>query len=140
MSPWNLNWAPNFYFPWSGNIAQDIDPNTNWFFGAIAEDAGDGRIERKACDIASYGRQLGWLTEILLELVGKQDSLSADVAASVERLKGVRAQIERLKKDDALSISREIEARVARLQQKHPEELVRLGRRLRPLLDRPATS
>lgn len=137
MSPWNMFWAPSFYFPWSGNIAQDIDPNTNWFFGAIAADAGDGRIERKACEIASYGRQLGWLTEILLELVEKQDSLPADVMASVERLKNVRAQIERLKKDDALSISREIEERVARLQQKYPEELTRLGSRLSPLLDQP---
>lgn len=139
MSPWNMFWAPNFHFPWSGNIAQDIDPNTNWFFGAIAADAGDGRIERKACEVASYGRQLGWLTEILLELVEKQDALPADVASSVERLKLVRAQIDQLKKDDALSSSRDIEARIARLRQKHPEELARLGARLRPLFDKPGT-
>lgn len=137
MSPWNLFWSPNFYFPWSGNIAQDIDPNTNWFFGTISADAGDGRLERKACDIASYGRQLGWLTEILLELADRQDSLPAEVASSLERLKIVRARIETLKTDDALSMSREIEERVARLRQKHPEELARLGSRLRPLLDQP---
>ena len=57
-------WAPQFHYPLSGAVQQRIDPD--WFFGAIPTQAGNGAIEKKAFDLASYGSQLGWITEVLL--------------------------------------------------------------------------
>ena len=66
MYPWLWLWAPQFRFPFSGSVAQDYEPNTEWFFGAISPSAGDGKVERRAFEVASYGRQIGLLTEALL--------------------------------------------------------------------------
>ena len=61
MFPWLWLYAPQLYFPWSGSVAQQIEPNVDWFFDSINAAAGDGKIERKAFDKASYGTQLGLL-------------------------------------------------------------------------------
>jgi len=82
MFPWLWVWAPDLNFPWSGSVAQRIEPNTNWFFDAIPDGAGDRRIEKKAFGVASYGRQLGLLTEVLIELADKQAPLSVEAATS----------------------------------------------------------
>jgi hypothetical protein len=37
----------------------DFSPNANWFFDAIPAQAGNAKIEQKAFEVASYGRQLG---------------------------------------------------------------------------------
>ena len=68
MYPWLWFWAPQLHLPWSGNVAQRIDPNTRWFFQGIDPSAGDADIEEKAFSVASYGRQLGLITEILIEV------------------------------------------------------------------------
>jgi hypothetical protein len=63
-----FNFSPRF--PWSGDVIQDIEPQTSWFFGSIAPEAGDGRIERHiALDIASYGKQLSALLDVVHDLV-----------------------------------------------------------------------
>lgn len=61
MMTWPLIWAPQWHlhFPFSGSVAQDIDPDVNWFFAGIRPQAGNKEIERKAFDIASYGRATG---------------------------------------------------------------------------------
>ena len=56
-------WAPRFQFPLGGSVAQRIEPD---FFSGISVDAGNGEVEREAFDVASYGRQLGLITEVLL--------------------------------------------------------------------------
>jgi hypothetical protein len=134
MIPWLWLWAPRLYFPWSGSVAQQIEPDTNWFFDSISADAGDGRIEKKAFDTATYGRQLGLLAEVLIEIADKQASLSPEAAASLERLKSIQDKIETIKKNEAFSMARDIEEQVSRLRKTSPAEFAHLSARLRPVL------
>jgi hypothetical protein len=134
MFPWFWIYSPQLHFPWSGSVAQRIDPDTNWFFDAIAPDAGNGQIEKKAFEVASYGRQLGLLTEVLMELAEKQTSLSPPAAASLQRLQLIQSEIEKLKQDEVATLVQDFEALVARLQRSHPAELARLRKRLPALL------
>ena len=97
MFPWLWFWAPQIHFPWSGDVAQRIAPNTRWFFQGIPANAGDAEIEEKAFSVASYGRQLGLITEVLIELAEQAGVISPAAATSLERLKSIRAQIERIK-------------------------------------------
>jgi hypothetical protein len=69
MFPWLWFFAPQVHYPWSGSVAQQIAPDTDWFFGSIRPGAGDARIEQQAFAVASYGKQLGLITEVLTEQV-----------------------------------------------------------------------
>jgi len=70
MFPWLWFWSPHLQYPFSGNVEQDYKPFTNWgFFRSIRPDAGDGQIEQKIFDVASYGRQLGLITEVIMNHV-----------------------------------------------------------------------
>lgn len=97
MFPWFLVWSPHLYFPWSGSVAQRIEPDTNWFFDAIPAAAGNGQIEKQAWAVASYGRQLGLLTEIVIELAERQAELAPEGGAALKRLKGIQTRIEKIK-------------------------------------------
>lgn len=132
MFPWLMVWAPQLHFPWSGNVAQQIDPD--WFFDAIGAQAGNGEIEKKAFDVASYGRQLGLLTEVLIELADKQRALPGAAATSLARLKEIRDRIEVIKQEEASTTVHKLEAQLRQLQKSNPEEFARLSTRLRPLL------
>ncbi|HXF45478.1 MAG TPA: hypothetical protein VNK91_05100 [Burkholderiaceae bacterium] len=133
MFPWLWLWAPQLHFPLSGSVAQRIEPNTNWFFDAIAPQAGNGRIERKAFEVASYGRQLGLITEVLLDVAQRDAPQSAAARAALERLRTIHAAIERIKEDDADADALEIEERLRRL--RHNEAaFARVADRLRRML------
>jgi hypothetical protein len=97
MFPWIWWWAPTVHLPWSGNVAQAIEPDTDWFFGAIPRDAGDGRIEKQAFELASYGRQLGLITEVLLGLCAERAPADPQAQASLAELRDIAARIEALK-------------------------------------------
>lgn len=98
MLPWFWFWAPQIQLPFSGSVAQRIQPDTTWFFAGIRPQAGDGGMEQQIHeDIASYGRQLGLITEVLLGLVGKDGVSAADAEQSLERLKAIHAEVELLK-------------------------------------------
>ena len=105
MYPWFWWWAPQVHLPFSGNVAQRIDPDTSWFFGAIHPVAGDGAVERRIHeDVASYGRQLGLITEVLLGLTG-QDGITAEQARdALERLKAIHIEVEELKAHEELRL------------------------------------
>jgi hypothetical protein len=90
-------WAPQFHFPWSGAVAQAIDPDVTWFSQMIKQGAGYARIERRAINLASYGKQLGLITEVLLEQ-GQRDG--APDSASLRELKAIRARIEDIKSEE----------------------------------------
>jgi hypothetical protein len=148
MFPWLMFWAPQLHFPFSGSVAQQIDPN--WFFGAIDPAAGDARIEKQAFEVASYGRQLGLITEVLLELAegrqaaqekgkgreapGPQPAFSKAAGDSLVRLKEIRTRIEQIKAEYAGGRALDIEAELLRLQKRHPAEFALLRTRLQPLL------
>jgi len=69
MIPWNWMWAPEIRFPLSGNVKQDIEPDVDWFFDSIKPGAGSGRVEKEVFEVASYGRQLGLIMDVLVSSV-----------------------------------------------------------------------
>jgi hypothetical protein len=127
-------WAPQLHFPWSGNVAQRIQPDTRWFFQGINPSAGDPEIEEKAFSVASYGRQLGLITEVLIEVAEHADIKSAEALASLERLKRIRAEIEQIKRAEYTARAADIAAQVAELRHKGGIEYTRLAEKLLPLL------
>ena len=105
MFPWLWFWTPHIQFPtihypFSGAVAQRIEPNTNWFFDSIRPWAGDSRIEQQAFDVASYGRQLGLITELLLDLAAQQQPSTKAGREAQVRLAEISARIEALKNAD----------------------------------------
>jgi hypothetical protein len=95
MFPWLWQWSPQFHFPLSGSVAQRISPDA--FFGAIPPWAGDGRLEQQAFEVASYGRQLGLITELLLDLAAQHPPATPAGQQALQRLAAIQARIEALK-------------------------------------------
>ena len=134
MYPWFWIWAPQVHFPWSGGVAQRIEPNTNWFFDAIPAQAGNAKIEKQAVEVASYGRQLGLITEVLIDLTENNPLLSEGANSSLERLRSIHTEIGKLKTTDGQLLVRQIEDALMNLQKTHKAEFARLQKRLAPLL------
>ena len=126
MYPWIWIWAPQVRLPWSGDVVQDIDPSTTWFFKGIQPGAGNARIEEKAFAVASYGKQLGLLTEVLIELAEKSSDRGAACAGPLKELKRIQAEIEKLKEAEYDRELREIEARIATVQRRGGKRSIRL--------------
>ncbi len=93
--PWlSLPAASGLYrWPLSGDVSQDITPLTNLFSPQLSMHfAGNQEIEREVVSqVASYGKQLGMLTEAVLAVAGD----SKDPA--VERLRETRDAVEDIK-------------------------------------------
>ncbi|WP_075184746.1 hypothetical protein [Teredinibacter haidensis] len=99
MYPWLFwFWAPQFHYPLSGDVAQRIAPS--WFFQGISEKSGNKTIEEKAFNKASYGTQLGLITEVLLEAVKESDLVSEKSRLSLKKLNDLRNVIEKLKVEE----------------------------------------
>jgi hypothetical protein len=130
MHPWLVFWAPQLTLPFGGNVAQRIEPNTNWFFDSIAPTAGDPAIERKAFEVASYGRQLGLITEVLMDLAGQKAPTTAKGKKSLKRLQDVQTRIEQLKEKDATQLLEEIDALLNRLKENHADRLPQARERI----------
>lgn len=130
MNPWLVFWSPQIHLPFGGDVAQRIEPNTNWFFDSITASAGDATIERKAFEIASYGRQLGLITEVLIDMAGKTQPTTKDGKKSLERLKQIQTQIEGLKARDASEVVRDIQSLVRRLKQNYRDEYPQLRQQI----------
>ena len=135
MFPWFWVFAPQVHFPWSGSVAQQIAPDTDWFFGSIRPGTGDARIEQQAFEVASYGKQLGLITEVLLQLAEASPKASAKSAASVNRLKDIRDEIERIKNAEYGRVADALAEQVRAIQQRGGAKAAALSARLRPLLD-----
>jgi len=99
MYPWLWIWYPQFQFPFSGSVNQDYKPDTSWFFGSIRPEAGNGTMEKNIFDIASYGKQLGWITEVLLFLEDNKSINTENAPESLEKLKALYQKIEQVKKE-----------------------------------------
>ncbi|AIS91532.1 hypothetical protein [Burkholderia pseudomallei] len=127
MYPWIWLWAPNFYFPLSGGVDQTIQPD---LFDAINSRAGNGEIERKAFQVASYGRQLGLIIEVLLDMAKKQEALSPEAKQSMERLEAIQGEIEQIKREAPTSIAADLAVRLLQLKTQNPAEFVRLRAQL----------
>jgi hypothetical protein len=118
MFPWFWLWAPQLRLPFSGDVAQDIEPRLDWFFNGIKPQAGNGRIEAKAFEVASYGHQLGVITELLIEMA---ERMPADAQAASEPLKAlreIRSRIGALKDAEHERELAELEARIQQLRRR----------------------
>ena len=92
MLPWLQS---NFNFPLSGNVTQEIEPD--WFFGTIDPEAGDSETEKEIFfKVASYGKQLGMITEVLLSIADELQVDSKNVK-SLSELRELQAKIESIK-------------------------------------------
>jgi len=84
-----------FRLPLSGDVNQRI--TAPWFSPSLTVNyAGDPAIEdRVVTEVASYGKQLGWLNEIVLALANKQ----AVPQETLNRLEKAVQDIETIKKE-----------------------------------------
>ena len=97
---WSFDPLWMFRGPLSGDVAQHII--ASWFSPSVTVNyAGDPAVEdRVVTEVASYGKQLGWLTEIVIALARKQgipeetlgrlEKAAKDIAAIKEQV-GVSA-------------------------------------------------
>jgi len=137
MYPWLWLWAPQMNFPWSGDVAQEIEPSTSWFFRGIRPAAGDAEIEEKAFSVASYGKQLGLITEVLIDVAEQVSTQSAESTESLNRLKLIQEAIDRIKTMQRASRVSDIASQVAEVKRKGGSEYAELSRTLLPLLAGP---
>jgi hypothetical protein len=124
MMPYSWMWSPQVHLPFSGNVTQDILPDTRWFFGAIRPGAGIGSIEKDVFEVASYGKQLGLILDVLMPLIGEADSEKSE--RSKVELKALYHKIEQLKADKKDDIERAAVALLSKLEQADPEMVNRV--------------
>lgn len=130
MFPWFFFWAPQLTMPFGGSVTQRIAPETEWFFAGIPPQAGDPQIERKAFEVATYGRQLGLITEVLLDLAAQQPPTTAQGRKSLQRLREIQQRIEQVKEQDAIDALEQIDGLLSRLAKAHPQRLDAARRRI----------
>jgi hypothetical protein len=134
MNPWQNVWAPNVHFPLSGSVAQRIEPTANWFFDAIDANAGNARVEKRVFAKASYGRQISWLTDVVLGLAEDGVKLDDKAGSSLAKLKELRQVKETIKAEDAAATAAEIEQNLEWLKQSNQDEFEKLARKLRAII------
>jgi hypothetical protein len=111
---------------------QTID--TRWWSPTVTMNfAGNPAVEREVTeDVASYGRQIGWLNDIVTALVatGRQDAIKRhpNAADSLRKLEAARHKIDAIKKrraDTALDSARSALDTLAKTDQAGYQRLVR---------------
>lgn len=130
MFPWIFVWSPQVFLPFSGSVAQRIEPNTNVFFDDIDPAAGNAVLEKKAFDVATYGRQLGLISEVLLDLAAQLPPDSPQGRESLARIADIHAQIARLKSDAVEAKIDDITDRIRQFKTAQPGALAQLKRAL----------
>ena len=105
LQAWLGQWSRATRWPLSGDIVQDIAPETHWFSPSLEFNiAGDPRVEADVVrNVASYGKQLGRLTEAVLALGKDSDD------PAMERLRVLAKDIEARKetrRSDAVAAAR----------------------------------
>ena len=116
-----------FRWPLSGDVNQRI--TAPWFSPSLTVNyAGDPQIEdRVVTQVASYGRQLGWLTEIIIALAHQKPP----PPETLRRLEDAAAKIEALKKQVRPSPLDAADAALDRLEHDDPAAYEALLRRRR---------
>ena len=97
MFPWLWVWAPHLQLPLSGNVTQDIDPVVGLFNGQTDRGRGDPKIEQRAFRVASYGQQLGLITDVLVSMADEAPPKGEVARDSLKRLKAIQTEIEQAK-------------------------------------------
>lgn len=97
MVPWLWVWAPHLQLPLSGNVTQDIDPVVELFNGQTDRDRGDPQIEQRAFRVASYGKQLGLITDVLVAMADEAPPKGEVGQDALTRLKNIQTEIAQAK-------------------------------------------
>ena len=116
-----------FRLPLSGAVNQRI--TAPWFSPSLTVNyAGDPAIEdRVVTEVASYGRQLGWLNDIVLALANKQPVPQETLDSLTQAVR----KIEAIKKQDQPSALDAATSALDELQKKNPQEYETLLRHRR---------
>ena len=88
-----LNFNPEVHWPFSGSVTQDIHPS-------LLAKAGSDEIEVRALrEVASYGKQIGVLSDLLLAVVASMQpkNLGNEGEHALEQLRTMVADIQRIK-------------------------------------------
>jgi hypothetical protein len=118
MFPFFWLWAPQVRLPFSGDVAQDIEPSLDLFFAGIKPRSGNARIEAKAFDVASYGDQLGVITQLMLEWAQRLPADDQAASEPLRELREIHARIEAIKDEEYGRELQALEARVDALRQR----------------------
>lgn len=122
MSTQSYMWPFSMFAP--NNLAQSILPG--WFSNVSVNYAGNAEIEKKVVeDIASYGKQLGIITDAVLVLAKDPPPPGED---PIERLRKIAAEVRALKEKHKRSLSEEASEAMARLEKSEPREAQRIAR------------
>jgi hypothetical protein len=116
-----------FRAPWSGNVAQRI--TAPWFSPSVTVNyAGDAAVEdRVVTEVASYGKQLGWLTEIAIASARGQ-SLPTE---TLVRLEKAAREIDAIKEQSRASAVDAANDALDRLERDNPAQYNELLRQRR---------
>jgi hypothetical protein len=122
MNPWLFPWWGLFKGPLSGDVTQDIAPITSWLSPQFEFNfAGNRRIESEVvADVASYGKQLGILSEAVMELA------DGNKGVAIDRLKKLTDEIEEVKHQHKDRLEQKVKAGLDQLKQQDPKTLKRL--------------
>ena len=125
---------PDIFFPGAAGNWQEI--MTRWWSPNIAFNfAGNAAIEREVTeDVASYGRQIGWLNDVIAALAKDAPAVTNDAKADAayKALMEARAKIETIKERRKTSALDNARAALARLGAADKSEYGRLVRSLDP--------
>ncbi|WP_171100235.1 hypothetical protein [Ruegeria sp. HKCCD7255] len=102
-------WSPQFRFPLSGDVQQDIDPVLAGSIRGVP--AIEARVQR---EVASYGTQLGKVLEALQALSQSTNTALPDIDALVDGVEAVKVECKQALRDHA-------EEALRKLQQADPE-------------------
>lgn len=122
MNTWLDMWSP---FPNLANLAQNNSPVTTWFPYTVEYNfAGNRDVESDiVANVASYGRQLGRLTDAVLELG------AGDHGPAMTDLRELAAEITERKDDNKARLEADLTRKLDRLGKSDPELLRSLLRR-----------
>lgn len=92
-----LNYNPVVHWPLSGSVSQDIHPTL------LARAGSDETEVRVLREVASYGRQIGVLSDLLLAVVAslKPKALGPEGEHALEQLRTLVDDIERIKQQQS---------------------------------------
>jgi hypothetical protein len=127
MFPWLWIYAPQIAWPLSGAVSEAF--STDAFFRGIKPGAGVPAIEQQIFEQASYGKQLGWLMDVVLEAIDPATLRSSRAQASLVDLEKLAAKVERIKSDHRQDRADAAIALLDRLQTDDPQELARVLQR-----------
>ena len=109
----------NYNFPLSGNVNQKIEPD--WFFNTIDSEVGDSEVEKEIfLKVASYGKQIGMLTEVVLSIADHLKVESKDIQTLVD-LKELQAKVEAIKTSKKDRVKKNAELIMDKLKSCDPE-------------------